>query len=162
MLIEINGTLYRPTDESRKYREAMERAIDEKIPTNYHVHHLNKNRKDNRLDNLQIMTAKEHMNWHRIDLQKHPKKSLAPFITVTCRRCGKEHRKYNLKHIKEKKQINFYCSAECCHKYIQENKAILTPEEIKNIDKGYKEKLTKHGIAKKYGIDTWKIYKLQI
>jgi hypothetical protein len=34
------------------------------IPKGYHIHHINNNRLDNRLCNLALMDASEHIRWH--------------------------------------------------------------------------------------------------
>ena len=39
-----------------------------KIPKGYVIHHINKNRLDDRLDNLVCLTRSEHINLHRKDL----------------------------------------------------------------------------------------------
>lgn len=42
----------------------MEQAIGRSLAKNECVHHINFNRSDNRLDNLQLMTISEHMSYH--------------------------------------------------------------------------------------------------
>ncbi len=37
-----------------------------KIPENYFIHHINANKKDNRLSNLMLVTREEHGKLHRI------------------------------------------------------------------------------------------------
>ncbi len=35
-----------------------------KIPTNYHIHHINENKSDNRIENLELIHKKRHMSHH--------------------------------------------------------------------------------------------------
>ena len=46
------------------YRYLMEQDIGRKLKTNEVVHHINSNHEDNRIENLQLMTRKEHGIFH--------------------------------------------------------------------------------------------------
>lgn len=46
------------------HRVIMEEYIGMKLPTNIHVHHKDRNKKNNDFDNLELMTASEHMRHH--------------------------------------------------------------------------------------------------
>ena len=48
-----------------RHREAMEEHLGRKLEPNEHVHHLNGDILDNRIDNLCIVTRAEHMAIHR-------------------------------------------------------------------------------------------------
>lgn len=48
----------------------MERAIGRYLTENEVVHHINHNRKDNRLENLMLMDKKEHMSMHMKERHK--------------------------------------------------------------------------------------------
>jgi len=53
---------------SRNHRVALHRSVWERahgpIPDGHHVHHINGDRADNRLDNLQVLACDEHLRMH--------------------------------------------------------------------------------------------------
>lgn len=53
-----------------QHRLIMEQHIGRRLEKNEVVHHKNRNRADNRLENLQLMTASEHMSMHMIERHK--------------------------------------------------------------------------------------------
>ena len=60
----------------------MENHIGRRLAENEVVHHINGNKLDNRIENLQLMTNAEHVRMHNKDKRKVTK----------CRICGKEGR----------------------------------------------------------------------
>lgn len=50
----------------RIYRQIMENHLNRKLAFNEVVHHVNGDRSDNRLENLQVMTREEHSRYHGI------------------------------------------------------------------------------------------------
>lgn len=78
--VEYPGTLYR-----NKY--AYEHHIvwwentGHTVPKGYDVHHKNENKHDNRFENLEIVSHKDHKS------KKHPRKRT--FVECTCSYCGK-------------------------------------------------------------------------
>ena len=68
-----------------------------------HVHHKNENRSDNRAENLQMLTAAEHINHHR--------KYVAPDVELAfCPHCGEE---LELHGFAKQRQSKNYCSRYC-------------------------------------------------
>ena len=61
----------------RVHRWLMENHIGRKLETFEHVHHLNGDKRDNRIENLEVLNIRDHMRLHH---QKHPK-------TFTCQQC---------------------------------------------------------------------------
>jgi len=66
--------VYKPMDTSSnkegyimEHRLIMEQYIGRKLRDDEVVHHKNKNRKDNRIENLELMTFKEHARLHMIE-----------------------------------------------------------------------------------------------
>ena len=76
----------------------MEQFIGRKLGLNEHVHHKNGNPLDNRLENLELLTCREHMCLH---------KQIYPDIKI-CAKCGN---KFIVNPRKRKR--NTSCSKEC-------------------------------------------------
>ena len=62
-----------------QHRIVMEMYLKRKLATNEVVHHIDGNRSNNGLINLEVLSSSAHGKLH------HPRK----FITLTCRTCGK-------------------------------------------------------------------------
>lgn len=69
------------------------------------VHHLNGDPTDDRIENLQIVTAREHMTLHRADLGKAMRKGR---VTLVCPVCLLTFERLESK-------IGTYCSRKCQH-----------------------------------------------
>lgn len=61
------------------HRHIMEQHLGRVLLRSEHVHHRNGDRYDNRIENLQVLSAKEHQHGHK---QKHPERK-------RCVVCGK-------------------------------------------------------------------------
>ena len=80
------------------HRWVVEQAIGRKLGRNEYVHHINGDKQDNRLENLQVLTPLEHNRLHN---EKLPK-------TKICKVCGKEFEP-PVNH----RSRNTICSKEC-------------------------------------------------
>ena len=54
-----------------EHRYVMEKLLNRKLDKTEHVHHINGDRGDNRLENLIVMKKKDHIEYHRIKRIKH-------------------------------------------------------------------------------------------
>lgn len=75
------------------------------IPDGYIIHHVDGDKENNQIENLQLMTHGEHSRLHHSDGVYCPPKKI-----FTCVVCGKEYEAYDQK-------INKFCSAACAQKY---------------------------------------------
>lgn len=144
-----------PFTRIKNHRKVMENVIGRKLKKEEHIHHINKNHKDNRIENLMIVSAEEHREIHR----KYPK----VILDLTCAYCKKEFSRetttQKTDYIKKHNQIRFYCSKECQVAYRMKNKRVITEEERRFITKGKAEELNGRKISKKYKITEWVVYK---
>ncbi|MBQ3441621.1 MAG: HNH endonuclease [Selenomonadaceae bacterium] len=106
---EFLGKVYpKHTDGYYKKGKPLHRAVWEfyngEVPKGYEIHHVDFNPENNQLDNLQLVTEKEHRQIHVPKGMQIPK----PLKKFVCDWCGKEYEALDNGH-------NHFCSQKCCN-----------------------------------------------
>jgi hypothetical protein len=78
------------------------------IPRGHEIHHMNGNHRDNRIENLQLVSSKEHRKIHADLSRKPPLANECNYCGVTHYIPGRNYR-YKIKH----GQKYFFCSTLC-------------------------------------------------
>ena len=85
------------------HRHTMEQHLGRPLLPTEHVHHLNGDTKDNRLENLQVINGRDHLQEHAEEKRRHPNSKL-------CVICSAEFTPHPTK---RKRQQT--CSTECAN-----------------------------------------------
>jgi len=93
ILLEVHGQRF------FEHRYVMEQFLGRKLETNETLHHINHDRSDNRLENLEIVSRSEHSHLYNVV-------DRGGSVTKNCLKCGKEFRS-------SKSNDRTYCSKEC-------------------------------------------------
>lgn len=75
----------------------------------YEIHHINGNHRDNRIDNLKLLTIKEHRDLHSKDRQK----KLVEFYCAFCNKQSKTKPCNYRYRLKNNRYGKLFCSRKC-------------------------------------------------
>lgn len=94
-------------------RYMMEQHLGRKLKTSEHVDHINGDKTDDRLENLQVLTIADHTRKTIKDSGR-----VIEYVTITCALCGSEAQKEarNVRHNAKRNKTGPYCSRSCAGK----------------------------------------------
>ena len=140
-----------------EHRVVMENYLGRKLKTEEVVHHINGNYRDNRIENLRVMSNSEHAKLHKKDPE---------IETIICAYCGAEVQKRasELRYKRKKGITRFYCNKVCAgrHKYEIGINRPPTNKTDPNMDfiieTGLQKGFSGYMIAKLYGWNKRTVY----
>ena len=121
---KINGKTF------NVHRRLMEIHLGRTLTRDEVVHHINGDRLDNRIENLEVMTHKQHAVHHK---QKHP-------VTKSCTVCNREYEPHPTKRARSKS-----CSRECAKVLMRD--AVMRREAAKRLRRSLPPMLAAHVIG---------------
>jgi hypothetical protein len=97
------------------HRIVMENHLGRLLSSNEVVHHKDGNKKNNVIDNLEVLSMSEHSKLHKSRIGRR-------IVRLKCPQCGKEFTRYeNQTHLVKPSFLNCtFCSRSCSGKFSQE------------------------------------------
>lgn len=130
-----------------EHRMVMESHLGRKLGRHEHVHHKNGNGRDNRLENLEVISESDHVKLHH---QKYPE-------TKNCIICGQEFRPHKTKRKRQKS-----CGRKRCKQWAMGiGRRRITPELFALMNKEISDGNGVIATAKKFKITNGRLYQLR-
>lgn len=108
-----------------EHRIVMENSLNRLLGENEVVHHINGNKKDNRIENLEILDHREHVRIHVMDRGRK-------CVDLICPNCSIAFtRRYKDTHLAKEKTSTF-CSHKCSSKFHREKQLRGETSQMKN------------------------------
>lgn len=90
------------------HRVIMENHLGRVLNTNEIVHHKDHNKKNNTLENLEVLDGREHSRLHGLEQGRQ-------MVKLKCPWCGKEFIRYkNQTHLQKPSKLNCTCCSRSC------------------------------------------------
>lgn len=70
------GKSYRKVKQRHEHRAVVEKALGRRLTYEDVVHHINGDKRDNRIENLKVVTRAEHIELHRRDMVEAQRRAL--------------------------------------------------------------------------------------
>ena len=99
------------------HRVVMENFLKRELSSTEVVHHKNENKRDNRIENLEVMDAKKHIS-------KHAREEGRKQVTLTCGFCTKIFDKFHNHTFRKKETFkkNNFCNRQCYWNWLRKPK----------------------------------------
>jgi hypothetical protein len=91
------------------HRIVMENELNRLLTENEIVHHIDGNKFNNSVENLEVMNNREHARLHAHQRTPNGRK----IVHLICANCGKEFDRYHNKRPESKGAKNAFCSRRC-------------------------------------------------
>lgn len=103
-------------------RYLMEEHIGRKLDSDEHVHHIDGDRENNDISNLEVISKEDHIKYHSDEMRSEPQE-------FTCPRCGKKFelsgdKLRNAKSNSKRGHKGPFCSRSCAAQYAASRKRI--------------------------------------